>query len=265
MYFDEDIILDIRLNVLNEKVDKFIIVESKKDHSGNERKLNFNINNFKKFKHKIKYLVLDDLPVKKKLFDKTWKNKPSWIRENFQRNYLFEGYKNSSENDLIMISDVDEIPDPKKIELFDKKRKYACFVQKNFQMKINLINSSEPDWYGTRICIKKHLKSPQWLRNIKIKKKFWKFLKPNPPQLIFQGGWHFSFLKNFEGISKKIKSYAHQEYNKEKYINKYEIKKRIESKRDLLDRNYTYKKIEIDETYPDYILKNKTNFNEWIV
>jgi len=87
MYFDEDVVLDIRLNVLNDKVDKFVIVESKMDHSGNEKKLNFDINNFKKFKDKIEYLVADDLPVKRKIFSYSWRNEPSWLRENFQRNF----------------------------------------------------------------------------------------------------------------------------------------------------------------------------------
>ena len=265
MYFDEDVVLDIRLNVLNDKVDKFVIVESKMDHSGNEKKLNFDINNFKKFKNKIEYLVVDELQVKKKMLSYSWRNEPSWLRENFQRNFLSHGYKNEDDNDCIMISDIDEIPDPKKINLFDKKKKYACFIQRNFQMKINLFNSTIPNWYGTRICIKKYLKSPQWLRNIKVKKKFWKFYKPKPPQLIPDSGWHFSFLKDPDQISKKIKSYAHQEYNKEMFSNINAIKERIDNNRDLLERDYKYKKIDIDETFPEYIIKNKKNLIRWII
>ena len=69
-----------------------------------------------------------------------------------------------------MISDIDEIPNPKKIREFNVKNKYACFLQKNFQSKLNLLNVSEVDWPGTKICQKKYLKSPQWLREIKVKK-----------------------------------------------------------------------------------------------
>ena len=73
---------------------------------------------------------------------------------------------------------------------------YGCFLQKNFQSKINLQNLDLKSWPGTKICKKRNLKSPQWLRNIKIKKRpFWKFYKPKQPQLIYDGGWHFSFLK----------------------------------------------------------------------
>ena len=152
----------------------------------------------------------------------------------------------------------------KKISLFDKKKKYACFVQKNFQMKINLFNSTIPNWYGTKICLRKHLKSPQWLRNIKVKRKFWKLFRPKPPQLIPDSGWHFSFLKDSNQISNKIKSYAHQEYNKEIFSNIDAINERIDNKRDLLDRDYVYKKIDIDETFPEYIIKNKKDFSKWI-
>ena len=99
------------------------------------------------------------MPVRKKIFSISWRNEPSWLRENFQRNYLQEGFKNEHDNDLVMISDIDEIPDPKKIKNFNKEKKYACFVQKNFQQKLNLLNATIPNWYGTKICIKKFLKS----------------------------------------------------------------------------------------------------------
>ena len=96
MYFDEDLVLDLRLNILNSVVDKFVIVESKIDHAGNYKKLNFNINNFIKFKDKIEYFALDELPVRKKIFSRSWRNSPNWIRENYQRNCLLKGFKNSS-------------------------------------------------------------------------------------------------------------------------------------------------------------------------
>ena len=73
-----------------------------------------------------------------------------------------------------------------------------------FTKKINLLNEDVQEWPGTKICQKKNLRSPQWLRNIKIKKRpFWKFFKPRQPQLIYNGGWHFSFLKNSKIFQKK--------------------------------------------------------------
>jgi beta-1,4-mannosyl-glycoprotein beta-1,4-N-acetylglucosaminyltransferase len=264
MYFDEDLVLDIRLNTLHKFVDKFVIAEATLDHAGNEKKLNFNINNFSKFKDKINYIVIEDLPINVENFKKDWK--PDHLRDQFQRNSLMKGYSDSHDNDLIMISDIDEIPDPKKIVNFDKERIYACFIQKNYQSKLNLLNISEPMWSGTKICQKKNLKSPQWLRNIKTKKRpIWKFYKPKQPQLIFDGGWHFSFLKKPKDISKKIKSFAHQEFNHPSFFDEVEITNRQNSYKDLFDRNFKYKKVDLDKSYSPYILNNLEKFKDWII
>ena len=128
MYFDEDLLLDVRLNILNKFVKKFVIVESPYLHSGKKKKLNFNINDYSKFKDKIIYLVADDLPQGLKSInsndDLADKNKKildnSLKRENFQRNYLLNGLKNCGEEDLVLLSDVDEIPN---LEKFYPKKK----------------------------------------------------------------------------------------------------------------------------------------------
>ena len=263
MYFDEDLMLDLRLNILAEYVDKFIIAEATRDHSGKEKKLNFDYKNFSKFKDKIVYLVIDDLPIKVESKKKNWT--PNHWRDQYQRNSLSRGFNPINEDDLIMISDIDEIPDPKKLSEFKIQNKYACFMQKNFQSKLNLLNISDKYWMGTKICQKKNLKSPQWLREIKTKKRpFWKFYKPKEPQLILDGGWHFSFLKKPDGISKKIKAYSHQEFYKDQFVDEQKIAFRIKNNVDLFDRDIKYKKIEIDKSYPEYILNNKESFNEWI-
>ena len=263
MFFDEDLILEIRLNTLYDVVDKFIIGEATRDHAGRKKKLNFDIKNFSKFKDKIQYLVIDDLPINVRSNKQNWHE--NHMRDQFQRNALARGYKDCDSNDLIMISDIDEIPDPKKIPEFNLENKYACFLQKNFQSKINLLNTSDGLWSGTKICQKKNLKSPQWLRNIKIKKvPFWKIFKDKQPQLI-SGGWHFSFLKNPESIKKKIISYSHQEFNSDNFTDTESIKKRISNGQDLFDRKIEYKTIEVDETFPEYILHNKDKFKNWIM
>jgi len=264
MYFDEDLILDLRLNVLNEHVDKFIIAEATRDHSGKEKKLNFNYKNFSKFKDKINYLVIDDLPINVKSKKKNW-DANHW-RDQYQRNSLTRGFKNCDDNDLIMISDIDEIPDPKKLSEFKIQNKYACFMQKNFQSKLNLLNITDKYWMGTKICQKKYLKSPQWLRDIKTKKRpLWKFYKPKEPQLILDAGWHFSFLKKPKDIAKKIKAYSHQEFNKDDLIDEEKIAMRIENQQDLFNRNIKYKKINIDASFPKYILENMNKFEDWII
>lgn len=264
MYFDDDLVLDIRLNTLNEYVDKFVIAEATLDHAGNEKKLNFDIKKFIKFKDKINYLIIEDLPRNTNNFKKNWH--PAHIRDQFQRNSLERGYKNFSDDDLIMISDIDEIPNPKKISEFKTENKYACFIQKNFQAKINNLNITQENWLGTKICKKKFLKSPQWLRNIKTKKrKFWHFFRDREPQIISNGGWHFSFLKKQELIQKKIKSFAHQEFNKSNLTDLESIKKRVRSGTDIFERPYKYKKIELNSEFPEYILENKSKFKDWIL
>ena len=263
MFFDEDLILEIRLNTLSNIVDKFVIGEATRDHAGREKKLNFDIKKFSKFKDKIEYLIIDDLPVDVTSKKQNWHK--NHIRDQYQRNALARGYKNCQPDDLIMISDIDEIPNPKKIEEFNIQNKYACFLQKNYQSKINLLNITDGLWPGTKICQKKNLRSPQWLRNIKTKKKsFWKIFKKNI-QVINNGGWHFSFLKNPESIKKKIMSYSHQEYNKEEFTNVKLIKEKISLGQDLFQRKISYKKIDIDETFPDYIVSNKKMFKDWIL
>ena len=264
IYFNEEHILDLRLNVLNKYVDKFVIAEATRDHSGKEKKLSFNLNNFQKFKDKIKYIVVDDIPVNVKSSKKGWAD--NHMRDQHQRNALASGYIDCNEDDLIMISDVDVIPNPEKIKEFNAEKKYACFIQKNFHLKINLLNVTENLWMGTKICKKKFLKSPQWLRNIKTAKPaFWKFYKPSQPQIINDGGWHFSFLRNAEEISEKIKTYSHMEYNKPEFTNVEKIQERIKNRTDIFDRNYKYEKIELNHTFPKYILDNEIKFRKWII
>ena len=264
MFFDEDLMLDIRLNTLNSVVDKFIIAEGTRDHAGNEKKLNFDINKYKKFKNKIKYLVVEDIPKEISFFKKGWE--PSHIRDQFQRNALSRSFVDLQDNDLIMISDIDEIPRPEKISDFQVKNHYGCFILNNYQSKFNQINITEQKWSGTKICQKKNLKSPQWLRNIKTQKRpFWKFYKPRQPQLIFDGGWHFSFLKKPKEISKKIKSFAHQEFNSEEFTSISNIQNKIVNMSDIFGRNYSYQKVALDNSFPRYILENKEKYSEWIL
>ena len=254
LYNDENLILDIRFNTLSKFVEKFIIVESKYDHQGNKKKLNFEINNFKKFKDKIIYLVIENFPQKLS----------NWERENFQRNYIINGLSLASDEDYIIISDADEIPDLAMLTNLDNY-KFSVFEQKMYYYKINLLNKTDPFWYGSRICKKKYLKSPQWLRNQKIKKyPFWKFYKIKW-NIIKKGGWHFSFLMNPEEIKKKLTSFAHSEYNNDKYTDLKKIKDSIENKIDLFNRPVVYEKNNFDETFPDYVVNNKEKFKNWIL
>jgi beta-1,4-mannosyl-glycoprotein beta-1,4-N-acetylglucosaminyltransferase len=254
LYSNEDLILDVRLNTLSDYVSRFVIVEANKDHQGKEKKLNFNINNFQKFKNKITYLVVDDFP----------KNLTNWQRENYQRNFISNGLHDVQEDDYIIISDVDEIPNLENIDSI-KKNRYSVFEQKMHYYKFNLLNITNPNWYGSRICKKKYLKSPQWLRDQKIKKKyFFNFMRINW-NIVKNGGWHFSFLLSPDDIKYKIESFAHSEFNNSKFNNIDKIKSSIENNYDLFDRNLEYKKVAINSSYPKYIIENKDKFKDWII
>ena len=263
MYFDEDLILELRLNTLSNYVDKFVICEATLDHAGNKKKLNFDHKKFNRFKDKIVYIVVNDMPVNVKSFKKNWHI--AHYRDQFQRNALSRGIKDFEDNDLILISDIDEIPNPSKIYEFKERDKYACFVQKNFCLKFNLFNLSEPNWYGTRMCRKKDLKTPQWLRDIKPRKiPFYKFYKPRFDKFIYDGGWHFSSVKTPEGIFKKFNSYAEQQWNNKKFKNIDYIKSKIENREDLFDRDQDFKVIEINKDFPKYMCENISKFKDFI-
>jgi len=291
LYFDEDVLLNLRLNILNKYVDYFVIIESIYNHKGKKKKLNFKINNFKKFKKKIIYIQSKDRPKKlKKIFpsdtqseinSKNILNAYRW--ENFNRNEIIKGLKSAKNDDIIILSDLDEIPNLSKID-FDKiNNNIFFFRQKVFYYKLNL-KYPNIDWYGSRICKKKFLKSPQWLRNLKTKKyPFWRLdvffsrKKYFNIKFVDDGGWHFTNLKTPKDILKKYKNYLHWyefELNK---INLNTIKKLIEKRmvlydlnkdqRSSLDRFKSKTKLIKANKFdlPMYILQNKKKYKKWFV
>ncbi len=260
-YFNEDHIADLRFNILNEFVDKFVIVESTVNHQGKSKKLHFDINKYKKFKNKIDYIVVEDTPENIK---KPHEGGESLV-EQYQRNSIMKGLKNANDNDLVILSDVDEIPDLKKLNEYNKNN-YAVFSQKMFMYKLNFLNLKEDKWHGSKICLKKNLKSPQWLRDLKFKKyPFWRIDKTRNLQIIKNGGWHFAYLQTPENISKKIKSFAHGEFNTANISNEENIRLRIEKGQDIFERGHNFKKVEIDLSFPKYILQNKDKLKKWII
>ena len=265
MYYDEDLLLDLRLNILNEYVDKFLIIEAEEDHQGNKKKLNFDINNFRKFKDKINYVSIEKIDI-----DNSIKLKKNWdighIRDQSMRNQIQNYLSDTQDNDWIIISDLDEIPNPDKIKEFNSKKKFAFFEQRFFYYKFNIINETQLYWYGSRICVKKYLKSPQWLRNIKIKKKnFLKKLFNLDCQVIKNGGWHFSNLKTPAELVKKISSSCHGEFNRPEFKDEKLIREKIKNLEDIFDRSIKYKKILIDNSFPQYLISNEKNYLNWIL
>ena len=288
MYFDEDLILDLRLNYLNRFVDKFIIVEATHNHNGQKRKPQFDINKFKKFENKIIYLLLDhegeifsDIKRSddaKQVAEKQVMN--ALKRENYQRNYIINGLKEASDEDWIIVSDLDEIPNLEINNLKENKNKIVFFKQLMIYYKLNLYLKDFP-WIGSKACKKKDLKTPQWLRNIKDRNyPWWRIdtllsdIKYSNIKIFDNGGWHFSYIKSPESIEKKLKSYLHHtEYElnplgSEKISELIKQKKtvynlKVDSKSNKFNGGNTLEKINMN-SLPKYIEDNLIKFEDWI-
>ena len=161
-FFDENLMLEIRFNVLDKHVDKFVIVEAKYSHSGEKKKLNFDIKKFSDYKKKIIYLIVDNEP-ENIVYEKNGKNlteKNDQMRKNsikriaYQRNFLVNSLNEAADDDYIFYSDNDEIPNFENFNFNNNKSKIVIFKQKLFYYKFNLL-CDRVDWYGTKGCKKK--------------------------------------------------------------------------------------------------------------
>ena len=288
MYFDEEVVVDVRLNTLNEFVDYFVIVESRFTHKGESRQLKFNHKKFEKFKDKIIYIVdeeiysqtekikiddSEDEKYRKAIFNATY-------RENGQRNLISKGLEGANKEDFIMISDVDEIPKLSGLNFNSLNEKIILFKQDMFYYKYNLALPNFK-WTGTKATKKNRLKSPQWLRNVKDKKyPFYRIdtmfsdKKYTNIKIIKDGGWHFTNIKTPKMIQHKLKSYLHHREFDVNPLTVDQISKIINDKRAIYNLNVDksdskwrggdkLEKFEIKKL-PIYIQENLNNFKEWI-
>ena len=287
-YFDEDILLDIRLNTLDKYVKKFIIAEATYTHNGSKKKLNFDINNFKKFKDKIEYIIIDKPP---KNILKIVENEPEEVRgeklilngmarDYFQRENLIRGISEVEDDDMILISDLDEIPNLSKTNFNKINNNIIIFEQKMFYYKLNFLYENYY-WYGTKACKKKNLISPQWLRNIKDKKfSFFRidtlFSKTKYINIKFidNGGWHFTNIKTASEIKHKLKSYLHHREFDVNPISYNEIEEIIKNKIAIYDLTLDkrvqkigtgkkLKKYPLDRL-PKFLQNNVERYKDWI-
>ena len=281
-YYSEDLMLDIRFNILNQFVDKFIIVEATHSHSGEKKTLNFNINNFPKFKDKIEYLIIENEPegIIKNTEDSSVKRMNSLLRIEQSYNYILNALETVSENDLICLSDNDEIPNLDSKYFKNSKKDVFIFKQLFFYYKFNLFYDLMP-WFGTKACKKKKLISLSWLRNLKNKKYPWWRIdtyfsktKQTNIQIVDNGGWHFTNLKTAEEIHKKLSNFGHHNEFDDSNLTIDDIQACIDNKivnynhlADKSDNNkYSaeYKlKIVSDEFLPKFLIDNKDKYKNW--
>ena len=288
MYFDEELVLDLRLNILYQDVDYFVIVESIYDHKGERRDLLFDIQKFQKFRDKIIYLVYDEIPDLVESINDTDDEKEkdrkyimnALYRENTQRDFILEGLNNADNNDLILISDVDEIPKLSSLNFNQIDDEIILFKQDMFYYKYNLALPNFK-WTGTKATKKNRLKSPQWLRNVKDKKyPFYRIdtmfsdKKYTNIKIIKDGGWHFTNIKTPKMIQHKLKSYLHHREFDQASLSIFEINELVEKKQALYDlgadkrnnkvgnglilENFEMKKL------PDYIINNLEKYKSWL-
>jgi beta-1,4-mannosyl-glycoprotein beta-1,4-N-acetylglucosaminyltransferase len=283
-YFEEDEMMDLRFHILDKFIYKFIVCESTYSHSGVKKKINFDPNKFGKFKDKIIHIILDNEPEGIVLGDKNL----ATLRMNsikrivHQRNEIFIGLQDALSNDYIIYSDNDEIPNLENINFKKNKKKIILFKQKIFYYKFNLL-LKRINWYGSKCCKYKDLKSITWLRDIKNKK--YNFFRLDTLfsekrymdlKIIDNGGWHFSNLKSPSDL---IKKYLNDEMHSEFETRKVDLKD-IE---DLVNRkviNYNHKaksnsnvekkqknefnltKVNL-EILPIYLQENITKYKKW--
>ena len=288
MYYNEDHILDLRLNYLNNFIDHFVIVESIYNHKGEKKGLNFDMKNFQKFKEKIIYIVVDKLPDTFKINDNDNENSKNskyilngYKRDHFQRSQITKGIKIADENDLILISDLDEIPNLENLSFSKINNKLILFKQIMCYYKFNLHLKSY-NWVGTRACKKKYFISPNWLRDIKDKAyPFWRIdtlfskNKFSNLKIIKNGGWHFTQLKKPEDLFEKIKNDEHHnefdkldmniDYIKNMIDNKFIEYDHLSDSKSIskIGNRFKLKSIDINSNMPTYLKKNIKKYEDW--
>ena len=281
-FYSEHMMYEVRLNVLSNKVDKFIVTESTYSHSGEKKKLNFDINNYPKFKDKIIYVIIDKEPegIVEENNNPTLQRSNSLKRIALSYDESLKALKDADDNDFIMLSDNDEIPNLNSVRFKKNKNDIVLFNQLFFYYKFNLLYD-KMIWPGTKGCKKKKLKSLSWLRNIKLKKyPFWRLdtlfslTKYIDINIIEDGGWHFTNIKTPEDMYKKFMNFGHHDEFKLSGLTIDKIRDKVKNKElfynhflDSSNQNkwksdYKLKQVNINDL-PDYLIKNKLKYEQW--
>ena len=212
-FYNELDMLYYRLSVLDDVVDYFIIVEATKTHAGKDKPLFFEDNKhlYEKFMHKIIHIVDEELIV-----PDTTKNE-QWYNEIHQRDEIKKGLEILdlilSSDDLLLISDLDEIPDPnnlKEIKQNNLKVDFRAFEMDFYYYNLNCIIQNEK-WHSARIINYGLFKQ----NNISCND----VRMGTAIGVIKKGGWHLSYFGDSKFIKNKLENFAHQEFNNEKYTN----------------------------------------------
>lgn len=262
-------LLDIRLHELSDVVDRFVLVEATKTHSGLDKPLYYEENKhlFSEFKDRITHVMVFDMPMTEDEIhhslsskDRQWieskyQVEDSWVRERYQRNKMMAGLEMCSPDDIIIISDADEIVKPWIIE--NIRRDGICNGSNAVEQSLNsyylnVVCTNMP-WWGSKIIHRKHL---DYLTPSEVR------FHTTAACCIRDGGWHFNYLGGADAIKNKIQSFAHQEFNNPDVLEN--VDGQLKNLKDVLGRKYEYKAVPLDETFPRYVLENKEKFKSLI-
>lgn len=244
IFYNELDLLELRLEELTDVVDYFVLVEATKTFRNNDKPLYFSENKerYKKFLNKIIHIVVDDMP----------EGIDPWLRENHQRNCIIRGLTDIRENDLVIISDVDEILNPEVVGIEGTLQQKWFYYYFNTQKKNKWTEIAPRCVRGEAILAGR---SPQQIRDAS-----------NSPPYIKNGGWHFSFLGDDVFIANKIKEFSHLEYDSDEYTNTKNIRSKIESLDDVFSRDgEELIRVNIDNSFPEYLLNNLDKYSKFIL
>jgi beta-1,4-mannosyl-glycoprotein beta-1,4-N-acetylglucosaminyltransferase len=276
-FFNEIDILKMRLRILDPYVDKFIIEESTMTFSGEDKELCFEKNKhlFRDYLHKIEYVVVTDTPKVAKTHE----------RDYFQKNYLLKGLRaaGATQSDVIIFGDCDEIPNPRVlkeiIDNFDATKVYHL-AQRNFYAFLNMeeksgkllsitgdfpkIKEEDRKWLGTKVTSLQNIPKEGIVRLRDLVS-----VCDKRSVRVADGGWHFGYMGGdhetnpVERIGVKVKAAAHQEYNDREILA--ETMDRLILGQDIFGRDARFERVEIDESYPEYIRENKDELSYLIM
>ena len=281
-YFEEKLMMELRFNILDPYVDHFIVCEDFFTHSGKKKKINFNKNDYKRFSKKIEHIVVKTEPtdlIKKTFLSNAELRLNSIARIRHQRNYIKLALEKFSQEDFIIYSDNDEIPDLSNVDFSKVKEKILIFDQKLFYYKFNLL-LNKVNWYGSKACQLKFLKSIDELRAAKNKKyslfrldTYFSNIKHRSLKIINNGGWHFSNLKNAHDLEQKYLNDENYVEFKEQKIDLKKIRRNIEER--FVEYNHSAKKNSKDrynrtkltlanlDILPKYLQDNCKDYKDW--
>lgn len=266
-FFNELDLLELRLNVLYNYVDKFVIAEANKTHTGKDKDFIFEKNKtrFNKFLDKIIYIKVDDFPSLENSQSDKYGNK--WLYENYQRDAIMRGLTECKPNDVIIISDCDEIPNP--IAIRNYKSGICILRQWAFYYNLNTLNKYHPYTKGAKICRYSDLIDPkQNLGDIE----FCKFSKYGLPTYlrfckgtkIKNGGWHFSYFGSLDNIILKRQNIVEQQFNNSQNMSVEYMKKLIDNGEDILERGIKFINVNPKDILPKYVIQNSDKYTQYI-